>query len=63
METGNERFSIDERDEFGKVADGLAEYVATFYGKDPSTITEIEMNLLVVARAYLRLYQFLFTEN
>jgi hypothetical protein len=60
---GNERFSIDERDEFGKVADGLAEFVAGFYGKDPSTITETEMNLLVVARAYLRLYQVVFKDG
>jgi len=62
MSDGNERFSIEERDTFGKIADNLAEYVANFYGRDPSTITEEEMGFLEIARCYLKLYQATFIE-
>lgn len=58
----NERWTIEDRDEFGKVADGLAEFIASFYEKDPSTITEDQMTVLRVSRAYLRLYQSVFTD-
>lgn len=63
MDTGNERWTIDDKDEFGTIADGLAQYVAQFYEKDPSTVTESEMSILKVARAYLRLYQQVFTDD
>lgn len=56
----NEAFSIEERDRLGRIADQLASFVANFYDKDPSNITEDELGFLEVARGYLKLYTTLF---
>lgn len=63
MDIGNEKFTIDERDEFGRLADELSEWISRSYAKDPSTVTQEELAILTVARAYLRLYQVVFTND
>ncbi len=57
----NEIFSIEERDEFGKIADQLAAYVATFYEKNTNEISEEELGMLVLAKGYLKLYKRIFS--
>lgn len=52
--TITDRFTTEELDEFGKIADHLAQLIADSF--EVENLTEEDLGMLTVARAYMKLY-------